>query len=647
MMGCSGNGGTPVTPSDTGTGMTAGTPNHGSQTQTQLWGYWDITIDVANQTVEAVPNRSVMFAANVVTFLNHKPPYLKFVINETPIGEDFTDVDIDVTLVHPLPGMPQYDGYDVRGIFIGDANGSMDYGNGITYAIEGDQELLPDPDDGVGGPDGYTRWWNTLEFTIPGVLGYTHGDLATPGYRGDAIINPYKYFADGLGPQDDYWEWLSNNTETFGKFSSGMENTRNYYIRFPDSKGVTYCYAVVANWKGELPEDHPAPAPEAVGCSTTQTDALCYQDSTHKGGYLVLDVSLFGWEGQPSAIWVESTVLSAAYQLDETEMIPTGGDDWVSTYHVEIAADNVGGTEGNEYWVIAEAGAYNYSGPFTPAGGAPDETLAAFFRYPCFVNSECPCPYPAIDSIEPITAANKGEVEITVYIQEPVLEDGPALAAWLSMDPEEDIVGTAVTVVDATTLTATFDINGAAIGFWDMNIVNGCESAVATLPDAFEIYQSTVGLYVIDNGPLPATLPFPTSKQFCAVGDDMMDHYGVFYFGNNYQVLYYPLDYSSGSSLYMTLQGNYGYGMPQLVGQPSDMDNIELDGTGGVVCTSNGQGYSWMPPILQESPVFWWAPNNPALSNALTLNPNVWGIVRSSDCEAEFECLEYCGTTGT
>jgi hypothetical protein len=637
MMGCSGNGGNPVTPNDTGTGLTAGTPTHGGQSQTHLWGYWDVMIDVETQTVEAVPNRTAEFYANVVQFINGRPPGLALNINETPIGPDYTDVDIDVSLIHPLPGLPQYDGYDVRGIFIGDGSLSMDYGSGISYADNAvDQAMIPN--DGVGGPDGYTRWWNPLEFTIPGVLGYTQGDMATPGYMGTAVINPYKYFADGLGPEDDYYQWLVDNVDSNGVFSSGMTNTRNYYLRFPDAKGVTYGYAVVATWNGEELDDHPAHSHEAMGCITEQFDNLYYIDDDTNGGSIILDISVFGWEGQPSAMWLESTVLSAAYEFDGMDMTPTGGDEYVSTYHVDIPADNVTMLEGNEFWVICESGAYTYTYEFTPPGGAPDATLASFFRFPLNVTEDVPCPQVVPTDCDPGSNPSGQSVQLTITVDNTNgdLEDGGDLAASLQMSGQEDIVGTDVTFVDATTLTADFDLTDAEIGLWNISVTNGCGSAPGVGTELFEVLEAGVGLYIVDSGELPDTLPFPDSKQFCVVGDDVMSHEGVFYFGNNYQVLYYPLDYSSDSSLYMTLAGNYGYTIQTLIGTPDVLDNIEVDGTGGLAMTSNGLLPTWSSSYLQNGPIFWWQANNPAMANGLLLSSS-YGSVRSGDVESEFE----------
>ena len=104
-----------------------------NRSQTHLWGYYDISIDIESRTVEVVPNRRVTFAANVVTFLNANPANLGFQINDTPVGPDYVDVDIDVSITHPFPGMPQYNGYDVRGIFMGDGSMTLEYNPDLIY----------------------------------------------------------------------------------------------------------------------------------------------------------------------------------------------------------------------------------------------------------------------------------------------------------------------------------------------------------------------------------------------------------------------------------------------------------------------------------------------------------------------------------
>jgi len=387
--GCSGGNPNPVAPGADNDLTAAVSGRAGSQTH--LWGYYDIYIDIATQTVTAVPNRDMMFTANVVNFINGKPSGLGFHINSTPIGPDYVDVDIDVSIMHPFPGLTQYDGYDVRGVFMGDGSASLEYNGDLVYPVHGtDQTMFADTEDGYGGPDGYTRWFNKPEFSTGGMplFQYTKGKLATPGFAGTSTLNPYKYFADGLGKNEDLFSWLLSNADQHGTFSSGATNTRNYYLRFPSSAGVKYGYAILANWEGEEPEYHPSNAPEAVALDIEDASNVYYVDAGNKGGDLMLDISVWDWDSQISAgvmedykVFVESTVLSAPYQLDAAEMTPTGGSDYYSTYHVEIPADNISGTEGNEYWVIVEQQGCDYTNDFGVTNLAGEDSLAALFRY--------------------------------------------------------------------------------------------------------------------------------------------------------------------------------------------------------------------------------------------------------------------------
>lgn len=241
------------------------TPNISHGSQTQLWGYYDVYVDVANKTATAILNRQAMFTANVVNLLNGKAASLSFHINGTPIGTGYIDVDIDVSITHPFPGLTQYNGYDVRGIFMGDGSAALAYNPKLKYAVLGaDQYMLPDPTDSFGGPDGYTRWFNLPEFSGGGMplFQYTQGKMASPGFAGTATLNPYKYFADNLLTTQDLWSFLNANSAQHGVFSAGATNTRNYYLRFPNTKGVKYGYAVIASWKVSLPPTIPPTRPK-------------------------------------------------------------------------------------------------------------------------------------------------------------------------------------------------------------------------------------------------------------------------------------------------------------------------------------------------------------------------------------------------
>jgi hypothetical protein len=390
-LGCSGSGNSPLIPS--GDSATALEVTEKASTQTHLWGYYDILLDIPSQTAVAVLDRQALFTANVVSFINTKPAGLGFHINGTPVGPDYIDVDIDVTITHPFPGLPPYHGYDVRGVFMGAGSATLEYNPDLVYAMPGsDQTMLPDPVDGFGGPDGYTRWFNRPEFSGGGspLFLYTQGKMASPGFSGTATLNAYKYFADGLGAEDNAWTWLSTHPFNHGVFSSGASNKRNYYLRFPTTQGVKFGYAILADWKGTEPQDHPANAPEAVAFNLDNHSTVFYESPSFKGGKLKFDIGLLDWQGQPSKMFIESTVLSSVYQFTPGDMVPTGGDVNYSTYHVEITPDNINGVDGNELWLIAEYDAFDYKNDYGVPNLAGDDPLAAFYRYDLPVASQAP-----------------------------------------------------------------------------------------------------------------------------------------------------------------------------------------------------------------------------------------------------------------
>lgn len=396
LLGCINHGENPIS-GNPSTDLELDVRTSGSGTHTHLWGYYDVYIDIPTKKIHAVPNRNAMFAANVVEFLNGKTANMAFKIIDTPVDPDgkFIDVDIDVSIKHPFPGLTQYNGYDVRGVFLGNGSKTLKYSSDLKYFARGaaDQEMYDynltsgDIHTGlVGMPDGFTRWFNAVEFGTPGLFGYTKGIYATKNYGPTATLNPYKYFADGLDPDEDLWEFLMTSTKN-GVFSAGATNTRNYYLRFPTpDPGVQFAYAVVANWKGKT--DHPANAVEAVGIDVDVTPHVYYVDPTNNGGKLILDLHFAkNWYQQPSTIYIESTVLKDPYQLSAWEMVPVGGGANYSTYHTEIPADNVTSTGDQEFWVIAQYDAYDYTNSFGVSNDAGTDKLAAFFRYDLFVAS--------------------------------------------------------------------------------------------------------------------------------------------------------------------------------------------------------------------------------------------------------------------
>jgi hypothetical protein len=491
-LGCSGGQLNPVTPASDLSANAVVNP-----VQTHLWGYYDVYIDIPTQTVTAVPNRSVMFAANVVQYVS-PITNLHFTIIATPVSAGYVDVDIDVHIKHPFPGMTQYNGYDVRGIFIGNATTPLKYNSDLKYAVHKsttDQEMydyhLTPNDPGVdGNPDGYTRWFNPSEFGTTGLFGYTKGGVATVGYNGTATLNPYKYFADGLGSAESAYDFLTT-TGGHGVFSAGATNTRNYYLRFPAPPGVKFNYSIVASWKGEDPDDHPANAPEACAISANVTPEIYYTSGTDKGGKLKVDFKLpLQWGEAPSTVYLESSVLTNPYQLSPSEMVPTGGTSAYSTYHAEVTADNITGnseTTNSEYWIIAQYDASDYKNTFGVTNTA-DDMLAAFFRYDLFVASAPynKVPTAAFNVVTPMPVAGWVPIPVTFHSTSTDPDPGETATLIHHWDFDGDSVYDEATD-DAYTGTATDPIHTYAANYTGVvhltvTDINGATSPPATSP---------------------------------------------------------------------------------------------------------------------------------------------------------------------
>jgi len=383
-LSCSGGAGNPTAPQDqlnSSQGLTA-TAAQSEQNLPYPWGFYAVYLDIENKQVEVVPARSLEFTANVMKFLNNDPFGLQVAFNGTTPGTGYIDIDMDITIKHPLSDHA-YDGYDVRGIFMGNGSGTMAYNSDLKYPVAGTNQILLNA-------DGYTRWFNPAEFPVPKIFGYIPGNLASKNYTPSATLNAYRYFSDGLGAADNLWGYMTSGNPNAGYFPAGTSLTRNYIIRFPiPIPGVKFGYAVTANWTGTAPQFHPSHASEAVAVHVGNNSTLYYVDETNNGGDLVLDIFVFDWDAELSGGYmqdytmiVESTVLSSPYILTADETIPVASGDHWNRYHVEIPADNVTGIDGNEMWVIIEDASADYTNPFGVPNSADGDKITACFRYP-------------------------------------------------------------------------------------------------------------------------------------------------------------------------------------------------------------------------------------------------------------------------
>ena len=195
------------------------------------WGLWDIAIDPTTSTVDIVPLREASFMANMVNFL--QPPFaamhlisIQIIPGETHFAQGL--VTCDVTIKHPLPGTI-FCGFDVMGIVMDDWPAGIPFGDPTILLSLPPSTLLQNA-------DGWTRWWNQLEFTSYGTMfGYIEGGLANHGWVSTHTLNAFKYFSDDLDAQAPF----DPDPEARGFFSSSApgNNSRRYVLQFPVDGG--------------------------------------------------------------------------------------------------------------------------------------------------------------------------------------------------------------------------------------------------------------------------------------------------------------------------------------------------------------------------------------------------------------------------
>ena len=459
MPGCSGSDSNPAAPG-TDIPMAAGATQDGNSVHPALLGYFDVYIDPEAGIIEVVPNRNAEFLLNIVTLLNKNPANITFgnfdIVNN---GTSF-DIGLDWTVKHPAPIPPDFDVFDMRGVIVLDGSGTLAVNPNLTYGLKGTDQVMMNA-------DGYSRWYNKTEFINPGLGGYTTGTIAFDTEDCGGTFNPYIYYADDLGVNDNLYDWLLANEALNGRFTAGATLTRRMQFNFPiPNPGINFGYAFMCNWEALATVTH---TPEAVASDVQVTDDV-YFDGSVGGGNLILDISLFGWDEVPSSITVESTVLSVMYELSGSEMTPTAsGDNW-ATWHVEIPADDVTAIDGQEFWIIAEYAGYNYISPFGIQNDAGFDTLAAGFRYDLTV-SDTPSNLPP-----EITDGVTGDAE--VY---PTDTDEYTVTA---IDPESDSLAYLWIVTDNSTMIDVY--TGPGDGAGTLNIDWGTDID-ANVGDEYDI----------------------------------------------------------------------------------------------------------------------------------------------------------------
>jgi hypothetical protein len=345
IIGCSGSI-TPVTPGDTFQPVLNQASSSPICGQEVLIGLYDISIDPSTGKADIVPERGLAFELNLLKFLQPpaKDPSL-ISLNFIQPGTNFQTghIIVDIGIQHPLPST-QYMVFDVMGIFMpaeGDNIGTVD--PTLTWPSGSQAKLL--------NADGYTRWWNQVEFTTANtIFGYTEWHIAPHFFSATSILNPFKYFADGLAPEDpaNLMHVLSTARGSFSPSNPGFVE-RRFEIQFPQTKAVDYRFKFGISGSFAFPDPgwtlpispddfcltSNRPEPVAFSIRDNGSDAF-YHGPGDYGGNLRFQLSFIDWQSMGTitgvmdeftAIYAESpTLFDGTIDLMQGSEWQPGGD---------------------------------------------------------------------------------------------------------------------------------------------------------------------------------------------------------------------------------------------------------------------------------------------------------------------------------
>jgi hypothetical protein len=520
----------------------------------RLWGYWNVGIDPAAGRVDIIPLRGAEFTCNVTMFL--QPPAgkianLKIKITDLTQFFDQGKIDVEVTLVHPFPGLDMYTGFDVLGVFVHDGDTIGKYDSTIMYARGADVGKLLNA-------DGYTRWYNPGEFPESGLLGFTEGALGNKAVGFSATINPYKCFADGLDADADLTDFLHQAGVIDGRcaFRSTSSNTRLYKLQFPMGGSEPYLifqYAVVASWEPpvptppvNIPGDFPLNANmrEPFQLSVIDNGSELWYTGGVGGGTLRMKAELFDWQastnpsgilGEFSRIVIESPnadIPGGYAEFTPADFAPFIQPSTAISSVAEIEFEGVAATGPNNVeflvTVVSKDGDTFDQGFGVPVPSSP---LASYFRFEVPVVTS-PCGnFNVTGAVPPSVASGSSYTGVTVHGESFV--DGSNLAIDI-MDGTTIVAhGTSIAYVDSGELTCDFDLCGVVPGDFQLRVTNGCDPiSYGSIP------------YAIDPDPLK-NISLHGGVQIADLGICGMSHESYVQFTDG-QLWIYDQDYSTG-----------------------------------------------------------------------------------------------------
>ncbi|HDS30203.1 MAG TPA: hypothetical protein ENN67_04080 [Firmicutes bacterium] len=351
------------------------------QTHTRsLLGLWQFTIDPVNETISFVPLRSGAIHMNALAFM--EPPAGEMLKIDQVVDFVPGEITVDIAFIHPYPGLNFAAAFDVSGILI--SHGSVYYPLSHELYFPGDDQLR------LINADGYTRWWNPVEFPInpdKPQAGYIDGLMGKPDSVANftATLNGYKYFSSDLSEPDSDLSELDLNMR--GAFVPGTTCVRRYQIGFTPGN-LVFNYAVDASWAPHeggqpilIPDSFPYSAnrPEAYRMELHNiNNTLVYDTSLGMlDGMATMSVYVFDWHN------ASANFVCCFAQNDELMGMcmpwPSGGNEHYSAYDVELWPMMMDSGGDVELWFGMDSEVTGYQ------GALPSEFQAVYFRGSIFV----------------------------------------------------------------------------------------------------------------------------------------------------------------------------------------------------------------------------------------------------------------------
>lgn len=258
------------------------------QTSHHLWGFYLLSFNQNENTLEILPGREITDHFNVLKFLEYGPCSNCLKITSFQDMGEIKKVDIKIT--HPFTSK-NLTGFDVRGIVMFPGSYTFpSYGLNAPDGIAGS-------DGGLVNADGYTALYNytTKGYGPDGLQGYLKGKYAT-ATAPTAKLNGYKRFVSPINP----------NTRNI--FEAGTSITVTYEMKFP-SKPFLLGYAIDASWVKPKTKpvnnpvtDFPPEANCAEPWKITVTESTIDGGLTDLGGSILLTIDAYDYTGKGSLL---------------------------------------------------------------------------------------------------------------------------------------------------------------------------------------------------------------------------------------------------------------------------------------------------------------------------------------------------------